>query len=148
MIDQFQCAVFIDTGEQRKLRERGAAMDQRSAGIVADAADDRCTETGRADDRVWLTAERLECSLQFIQRGAWKGEDLTAIFEQMHALEPGHADDGHFPVVVGSEWRGASGEPRIRCLRNHDAAATHASSTFHNSTREPGMTTAEARPSP
>ena len=44
MVDQLQFALFVDLGKQRHFRVGRAALHQRTAGVVAHAAQD-----GRAD---------------------------------------------------------------------------------------------------
>lgn len=81
MIDQLQFALLVNTGKERHLGIGRAALHQRAAGVITDAADDRRADTRRTNHRVRFTAQRFKRFFQRIERRTGPGQNLLAVIQ-------------------------------------------------------------------
>ena len=86
VVDEFEFAVFIDAGVERHFGVGGAAVDERAAGVVADAADDGGADAAGADDAVRFAADGGQFVFEFVEGGAGQGDGLRAVFDEADAF--------------------------------------------------------------
>lgn len=85
VVDEMEVAFLVQAREQRQLGEGRAAVDQRSARIVADAAEDRRPDARRADHRMRLTPKRPQRPFELEEHRARQAHDLLAVVDQMQS---------------------------------------------------------------
>ena len=113
MVHQRQLAVFVNTGKQRHLGVGRPALHQRAAGVVADPTDHRGANTGGANHRVRLAAQRLKRFFQGVERRAGEREHLLAFIQQVQLVEAQGADNHDIAIVIVAVRRGAFGQAGI-----------------------------------
>ena len=86
MIDQFEFAVFVHAGVKRHFGVGGTTVDERAAGVVADAADDGRADAAGADDAVRFAADGGQFVFQFVKGRAGQGDGLRAVFDEADAF--------------------------------------------------------------
>ena len=126
MIDQVHPPVRVDAGVKRHLGIGRAALDQRTARVVAHPAHDRCADAGRTDHRMRLASQRLQHPLQLIQRRAGQADHLPPALDQMHGRHPQGGDHHHRPVVIVSVGGRPAGQAGVGRLHDDDAACLDA----------------------
>ena len=125
VIDQLQRAVILHLRVERQFGIGRAAAYQGAAGVVADAAEHRGADAGRADHRMRLAIQRRQRLLQAIQGGAGQTDYLLAIVDQLHAGDAQGADQHDLTVVVFAIGGRASGQAGIGRLHDDDAIGRH-----------------------
>ena len=86
VVDEFEFALFVDAGVERHFGVGGAAVDERAAGVVADAADDGGANAAGADDAVRFAADGGQFVFEFVEGGAGQGDGLRAVFDEADAF--------------------------------------------------------------
>ena len=113
----------VGRGPRRIERHLGVgrpALDERAARVVADAAEHRGADAGRADHRMRLAPERPQRLLKRVEGGAGQADHLPPAVDQVDAPEPPQADEHDLAVVVVPPRRRAAGEAGVRRLEDHD----------------------------
>jgi hypothetical protein len=126
MIDQGQAAIRLHGGEQGELRIGGAAPDQRSPRIVADAADDRRAEAGRSDHRMRFPPIGAQRLFELVQRRTRQAHHLLAAPDHAQPGQPGGADDDQAARIIVAVGCRAAGQPGVRRLHDDRDIGGHA----------------------
>ncbi len=120
MIDERQLARRGQLRIECKLGVDRPAADQRPAGIVADAADDRRADAGGTDDRMRFASIGPQQLFKLKQRTTWMADDLPPVVENMQAVEPKCRNDDDIAVVTAARC-GALGQACVGRLQDDDA---------------------------
>ncbi|EHM54844.1 hypothetical protein HMPREF9080_01073 [Cardiobacterium valvarum F0432] len=100
VVDEFKLAVFVQAGVGGHFGVGGAAMDERAAAVVADAADDGGADAGGADDAMRFAANGGEGVFKFVEGGTGQGDGLFAVFDEADAFQAARGDEDDRAVVI------------------------------------------------
>jgi hypothetical protein len=127
VVHQRHRSVVANLGEKAHLGVGRSALDQRPAGVVADAAEHRRADAGGADYRMRFAPERAERLLERVERGAGQADHLPPPVDQVDAREPAQADEHDLAVVVVAPGRRAADEAGVGGLEDDDASGREGS---------------------
>jgi hypothetical protein len=127
VIHQLEFAVFVDARKQRHFGIGRATLHQRTAGVVADAANHRGPYAGRSNHRVGLAPQRLKRFFQRVEGSAWEGQHLLAFVQHVQFIQTQGTDDNDIAVVVVAVGGRAFGKTGIGCLHQDDFIRLNAS---------------------
>ncbi len=95
-------------------------MDQRPAGIVADASEHRGADTRRANHRVRITPNRMQSILELIECRARQAHNLLPLVDEMNTGETHGVDQDDAAIVVIAVRGRSTRQTCIRRLHDHD----------------------------
>ena len=119
VVDEFEFAVFVQAGVGGHFGVGGAAMEERAAAVVADAANDGGANAGGTDDAMRFAANGGKGVFEFVEGGAGQGDGLFAVFDEADAFQAARGDEDDRAVVV-AVGGGTAGEAGVACLHDDD----------------------------
>src|ERR1041384_4902058 len=119
-VDEFKATIGAELGMKRQFGIGRSKADERAARVVADATDDGGTDARRAEDRMWLAAQRSEQTFELIERASSMADDLAAATNQVDPVEFEGTDDYDIAVVTAARRR-TSRKARVSGLHDDDA---------------------------
>ena len=126
MIDELDIAIAIDPREYRHLGKSRSTADQRAAGIVANATENRCADTRGSDYGMRITAERLQRILQLEERCARMADDLPAFVDQADRRQAQRIHDYDITIIVGTIRGRATRKAGVGGLHDDDLVCRRA----------------------